>query len=87
MICDSAQMNYTSGWLLCTSQWIADHSVLERAVYDVSAQKMVPDTVVTDYEQSFEDMYNYAADWMLSRAAWLSEQYAHDDISVQDEAA
>ena len=23
-------------------------------------------------------MYNYAADWLLSRAAWLSEQYAPD---------
>ena len=87
LICDSAQMNYTSGWLLCTSQWIADHSVLERAVYDVSAQKMVTDTVVTDYAQSFEDMYNYAADWMLSRAAWLSEQYAHEYTGLLDQAA
>ena len=87
LIYDSAQMNYTSGWLLCTSQWIADHSVLERAVYDVSAQKMVTDTVVTDYEQSFEDMYNYAADWMLSRAAWLSEEYAQEYTGQLDQAA
>ena len=37
---------------------------------------MIVDTTVTRYSQNFTDMYNYAADWMLSRAAWLSEQYA-----------
>lgn len=76
LIQDSAKMNYTSGWLLCTSPWIADHSSLNKAVYDESTQKMITDISVTNYEQNFEDMFNYAADWMLSRAAWLSEQFA-----------
>ena len=69
-------MNYTSGWLLCTSPWIADHSTLNKATYDKTTQKMTVDETATNYEQVFEDMYNYASDWMLSRGAWLSEQYS-----------
>ena len=76
LIQDSAQMNYTSGWLLCTSPWIADHSTLNKATYDKTTQKMAVDETATNYEQVFEDMYNYASDWMLSRGAWLSEQYS-----------
>ena len=78
LIQDSAQMNYASGWLLRTSPWIADHSALNKAIYDPATQKMIIDAAVTNYEQVFADMFNYAADWMLSRAAWLSEQFAHD---------
>ena len=74
----SAQMNYRSGWLIYTADWIADHSTLNKAIYDASTQKMIVDESVTYYEQTFEDMYNYAVDWMLSRAAWLSEQFAHE---------
>ena len=30
----------------------------------------------TSYNQgSFTDMYNYAADWMTSRAAWISSKW------------
>lgn len=76
MIEDSAEMNYKSGWLLNTGSWIADHSTLNKATYDKDTQKMVVASTTTRYGQNFTDMYNYAADWMLSRAAWLSEQYA-----------
>lgn len=72
----SAEMNYKSGWLLNTGSWIADHSTLNKATYDKDTQKMVVASTTTRYGQNFTDMYNYAADWMLSRAAWLSEQYA-----------
>ena len=72
----SAAMNYTSGWLLNTGKWIADHSTLTQAVYDPASKKMVLDDAATNYPQTFEGMYDYAADWMVSRAAWLSEQYA-----------
>ena len=72
----SAAMNYESGWLIDTGSWIADHSTLYKAQYDSTTQKMVVDTAATHYDQNFEDMYNYASDWMLSRAAWLSEQFA-----------
>jgi len=76
LISDSAQMNYTSGWLLNTGAWIADHSTLNKAIYDTSAREIKVDAAATTYGQTFADMYNYAIDWMLSRAAWLSEQFA-----------
>ena len=65
-----------SGWLLCTSPWIADHSALNRAYYDAESKKMIVEADVTNYDLIYADMYDYAADWMLSRAAWLSEQFA-----------
>jgi len=78
LIKDSAEMNYASGWLLNTGRWIADHSSLNKAHYDSAAQTMVVDAAATSYEQTFDGMYDYACDWMMSRAAWLSEQYAPD---------
>ncbi len=76
----SAEMNYTSGWLLNTGSWIADHSRLNKASFDPETGKMVVDSTVTRYAQSFNDMYAYACDWTLSRAAWLSEQFAPDYV-------
>ena len=80
LIADSAAMNYESGWLLNTGSWIADHSSLNIASYDPETQKMVVDPTAASYEQNFEDMYDYACDWMISRAAWLSEQFAPDYV-------
>ena len=76
----SAEMNYQSGWLLDTGDWIADHSRLKKAVYDEETQTMIADRTASRYEQSFQGMYDYACDWMLSRAAWLSEQFAPDYV-------
>ena len=78
LIKDSAAMNYTSGWLINTGKWIADHSSLNKAHYDSDSQKMVVNAEATAYNEDFECMFNYACDWMLSRAAWLSEQFATD---------
>ena len=78
LIKDSAEMNYTGGWLLNTGSWIADHSTLYKAHYDADTQKMAVDTTATGYEENYDDMYDYATDWMMSRAAWLSEQWAPD---------
>ena len=83
LIRDSARMNYESGWLLCTGTWIADHSALYKASFDSSEQKMIVDDNVTNYEQNFADMYDYAADWMMSRAAWLSGQYAETESGTE----
>ena len=57
-------MNYTSGWLLDTGSWIADHSSLNRAHYDSASKKMTVDASATHYAQDFEGMFNYACDWM-----------------------
>ena len=79
LIKDSADMNYESGWLINTGSWIADHSELYKAAYDADTKKMVVDTAATSYDvQDYTDMYAYACDWMMSRAAWLSEQWAPD---------
>ena len=78
LIKDSAAMNYASGWLLNTGAWIADHSKLNKAFYDPETKKMIVEEDRTSYPQTFEGMYDYAFDWMISRAAWLSEQYAPD---------
>ena len=84
LIKDSAEMNYESGWLINTGSWIADHSRLNKATFDSATQKMVVDTTATRYDvRSYDDMYDYASDWMLSRAAWLSEQFAPDYVPSQ----
>lgn len=77
LIKDSAEMNYTSGWLLDTSEnWIADHSSLTKASFDESTKKMVLESSESKYGDNFTDMYNYCADWLVSRSAWLSEQFS-----------
>ena len=81
LIKDSAYMNYESGWLINTGSWIADHSQLKRANYDRETQKMVVSNTTSQYDVTyFDDMFDYACDWMLSRAAWLSEQWAPDYV-------
>ena len=72
----SAEMNYQSGWLLDTGSWIADHSSLYKAHYDVSTKTYTVDAKATTYKQDFTGMYNYCVDWLTSRAAWLSSEMA-----------
>ncbi len=76
LLTDSAEMNYKSGWLLKTGKWIADHTSLNKAEFDLSTLTYTVSDKATAYDQNdFTDMYRYAADWMTSRAAWISEQY------------
>lgn len=71
---DTAEMNYTSGWLLNTGSWIADHSSLNKAQYDYDTKTYSVSNTATRYQNNFEGMYNYVADWMTSRAAWISNE-------------
>lgn len=71
---DTAEMNYTSGWLLNTGSWIADHSSLNKADYDYDTKTYTVSNTATRYQNDFEGMFNYAADWMTSRAAWISNE-------------
>lgn len=75
---NSAEMNYQSGWLLDTGDWIADHSSLNKATYDLASQTYTVDSTATTYAQDFDGMYNYCSDWLTSRAAWLSSQMIED---------
>ena len=67
-------MNYARGWALNTGSWIADHSSLCPAVYE-----LLTDTYTVgarkSYPATFKGEFDYAADWMNSRAAWLSKQF------------
>lgn len=75
----SAEMNYTSGWILDTGDWIADHQNLVTAYYDENTHKMVKSDN-KHYNQTFDGMFAYMTDWMQGRAAWLSEQFYPDYI-------
>ncbi|MGN1433352.1 MAG: CotH kinase family protein [Ruminococcus sp.] len=75
---DSAQMNYQSGWLLNTGSWIADHSSLYKANFDMATNTYTVDTKATTYTQDFTGMYNYCVDWLTSRAAWISSEMSDD---------
>lgn len=72
----SAEMNYKSGWLLKTGSWIADHTSLSKADFDMATGTYTVSSTKTSYNQNdFTDMFNYTADWMTSRAAWISSKW------------
>lgn len=73
---DSGAMNYKSGWHIRTSSWICDHTSMNKADFDMTTGTYTVSNTKTSYNQgSFTDMYNYAADWMTSRAAWISSKW------------
>ena len=77
LISDSAAMNYKSGWLLNTGSWIAPRDPMKKAGFDFFTGEYTVDSANTSYSGDFMGMFNYARDWMLNRAAWLSnEMYA-----------
>lgn len=82
LISDSALMNYKSGWLLKTSGWIADHSSLNNAFYDDDTKTYNEYKTTDRYADTFEGMYNYARDWMISRAAWMSKEMSDTSITT-----
>ena len=78
LIADSADMNYRSGWLLNTGNWIASHSIMKKASFDFYKGTYTEAKGITRYSSNFTDMFSYARDWMVSRAAWLSSQMYAD---------
>lgn len=74
LVSGTAAMNYTSGWLLNTGSWIADHSSLYKAHYDLYTGEYTVDKTATRYSSDFKGMFDFTADWMTSRAAWLSNE-------------
>ncbi len=77
----TAEMNYTSGWLLNTGNWIADHSSLTKAAFDKETNTYSVNKYPSSYSQDFKGMYDYARDWMVSRAAWMSKQMADGTVT------
>lgn len=79
LVSSSADMNYTMGWLLTTGSWICDHSALRNGTFDVATGKYAEDSKDTRYDiNTFEGQYAYTVDWLNSRVAWLSAQFAAD---------
>ncbi|MBQ5398516.1 MAG: hypothetical protein IIU14_03650 [Ruminococcus sp.] len=76
-------MNYTRGWKLKTSEWIADHSRLKTAVYDEDSNTCYVNTADTVYTNDFKGAYDFCADWMISRAAWLSSKLVDNVKTVK----
>ena len=70
---ESAAMNYESGWLLNTGSWIAARNPMKKAEFDFYTGEYKTRSI-TRYGSNFKGMYNYAVDWMTSRAAWLSNE-------------
>ena len=66
-------MNYESGWLLNTGSWIAARNPMKKAEFDFYTGEYKTRSI-TRYGSNFKGMYNYAVDWMTSRAAWLSNE-------------
>lgn len=91
LVHDSAEMNYTSGWLINPEpQWIADHSKLTISTFDYSTKTYTENAGTKTYnEKSFEGVYNFCVDWLTSRSAYLSYLFRNyyvdpDTIDIGD---
>lgn len=76
LLSGSAAMNYTSGWLLNTGSWIANHSSVQQATYDLNTNTYTVSSSALQFGNTFKGMYDYMKEWTLSRSAWLSSQMA-----------
>ena len=80
----TAEMNYTSGWLLNTGSWIADHSKMASAFFDNVNKVYSYNKYPTAYNNDFKGMFDYARDWLINRAAWLSKEWSDKTVTEQE---
>ena len=78
LLSDSAAMNYTSGWLLDTGSWIADHTTVQQAIYDLNTDAYTLKASPLTFNRDFRGSFDFMKEWTYSRAAWLSQQMAQD---------
>ncbi len=72
----SADMNYMIWEMEADNEWICDHSSLTKATFDYDTLIYTTDSEVTAYDQfTFKGQFDYMTDWLLSRSAWISEQW------------
>ncbi|MDO5123073.1 MAG: CotH kinase family protein [Eubacteriales bacterium] len=73
---DSAEMNYMKWSLLTNSGWVADHGKLTKATFDCETLTYTVDSTPTTYNQyTFKGQFDYMTDWLMSRAAWISNEW------------
>jgi hypothetical protein len=77
----SAAMNYACGWPTYTGEWIADHTSLTKLSYDSETNTYSVNKYPTSYPDTFKGKFDYACDWMVSRAAWLSKEYSAEQVN------
>lgn len=72
----SADMNYSIWSMSVDNSWISDHSSLYKAQFDFDTMSYNVDSSATRYDQySFKGQYDFMADWFISRAAWISNEW------------
>lgn len=71
---DSALMNYTSGWKMLEGGWIADHSSVLQATYNLNAKKYTVKDDAIRFSHDYNGVFGFMKEWTVSRAAWLSSQ-------------
>lgn len=82
----SQRMNYMQWSMTVNNDWISNHSSLDRAEainvqLDENENPAAADytTVKTSYDQNtFSGQYDFMADWMYTRAAWLTKNLLSD---------
>lgn len=81
----SADMNYSIWGMTVDNGWIANHTKLYTAEFDLSTLTYTVDNVATNYNQyTFSGQFNYMADWLTSRAAWISNEWKDSYISQNE---
>lgn len=83
----SAEMNYMIWNIEANNGWISDHSSLNKADFNYDTLTYSVDENKTAYDQyTFKGQFDYMADWLMSRSAWISEQWKSYLVST-DEAS
>ncbi len=71
----SADMNYRIWDMTANTSWIADHSRLNKATFDYDNLTYSVGNRTSYDQYSFKGQYDYMADWLTSRAAWISNEW------------
>ncbi len=89
LVKNSAEMNYTSGWLLNPEPgWLCDHSSVNVCNFDYTTKAYSQNSTATYYDaNTFKGIWDYCIDWTTSRAAWLSNEFAEYYIPVPQPTA
>lgn len=76
LLASSAEMNYMIWEIEADNGWISDHSSLKKADFNLETLTYNEDKIATEYDQfSFKGQFDFMTDWLLSRSAWISEQW------------
>lgn len=81
----SADMNYRIWEMTANTSWIADHSSLKKATFDFDTLTYSTGSTTSYNQYSFKGQYDYMADWLTSRSAWISNEWKDSYIPTPTE--